>query len=67
MWFDDNSDERIGSDRVTEVMATGADTVAVSCPFCLTMIRDGLAAQNSNAQAKDVAELLVESLEVEKT
>ena len=67
MWFDDNSDERIGSDRVTEVMATGADTVAVSCPFCLTMIREGLAAQNSNAQAKDVAELLVESLEVEKT
>ena len=41
---------------------TGAKTVAVSCPFCLVMLSDGLAARESKTHVKDVAEILAESL-----
>ena len=63
MWFDDAPGERIGASRVQEAVDTGAQTVAVSCPFCLTMIGDALAAKNERVQAKDVAELMLEALE----
>ncbi len=62
MWFDDTSTNRIGSGRVEEALATGAKTVAVSCPFCLTMISDGVAARDTRVQVKDIAELLAEAL-----
>jgi Fe-S oxidoreductase len=62
MWFDDAPQQRIGVARVQEAIATGIDTVAVSCPFCLTMISDGLAAQKPDMEAKDIAELLVDAL-----
>ena len=65
MWFDDSPDERVGIDRVAEAIETGAGTLAVSCPFCLTMMTDGTAAQNANVVVKDVAELLLDSLVVE--
>jgi heterodisulfide reductase subunit D len=62
MWFEDSADERTGQGRVDEVLQTQAKTVAVSCPFCLTMIGDGLAARDDRVQVKDVAELLLEAL-----
>ena len=62
MWFDDTPQHRVGNDRVTEALDTGADTIAVACPFCLIMIGDGVAAHNCDVQVKDVAELLVERL-----
>ena len=58
MWFDDAPDERVGRSRVKEAIATGADTVAVSCPFCMTMMSDGVDAEGGNTEVKDVAELL---------
>ena len=63
MWFDDRPQERVGRDRVEEVESTHAKTVAVSCPFCMTMMRDGLAAKESSIEVKDVAELLLEATE----
>ncbi len=62
MWFDDSPDERIGASRVQELLDTGAEALAVSCPFCLTMIGDGVAATSSSAEGKDIAELLAEAL-----
>ena len=62
MWFDDSPDERIGASRVQELLDTGAEALAVSCPFCLTMIGDGVAATSSSAEVKDIAELLAEAL-----
>jgi Fe-S oxidoreductase/nitrate reductase gamma subunit len=66
MWFDDGPEQRVGVSRVTEALETGAETVAVSCPFCLTMMTDGVAAQDADVEVKDVAELLLEGL-VEKS
>src|SRR4029434_2737213 len=40
MWFDDTADKRVGQSRVAEALGTGARTLAVSCPFCLTMTTD---------------------------
>jgi Fe-S oxidoreductase/nitrate reductase gamma subunit len=63
MWFDDAPEKRIGRGRVQEALATGAETVAVSCPFCLIMMRDGVAAQDPRVQVRDIAEILVERVQ----
>jgi Fe-S oxidoreductase/nitrate reductase gamma subunit len=62
MWFDDGPETRIGRQRVEELLATGADTVAVACPFCLTMVSDGVAAQKPDVRVIDIAELLADAL-----
>ena len=62
MWFDDTPDSRTGRSRVQEAIATSADTVAVACPFCLTMISDGVNALGDQARVMDIAELLAEAL-----
>jgi Fe-S oxidoreductase len=67
MWFDDGPDQRVGVSRVNEALDTGAETVAVSCPFCLTMMTDGIAAQDANVEVKDIAELLLEGLDVKSS
>jgi Fe-S oxidoreductase len=60
MWFDDPVTERIGVHRAREVVATGADTVAVACPFCNIMLADLLATEDDRVQVRDVAEMLCE-------
>jgi Fe-S oxidoreductase/nitrate reductase gamma subunit len=62
MWFDDKPAERVGAGRVREALATGAGTVAVSCPFCLIMLGDGTAALAPNVRVRDVAELLADAI-----
>ena len=62
MWFDDALAQRVGQSRVREISASGAGTVAVSCPFCLIMLTDGLAAEKPNVQVRDIAELLADAL-----
>ncbi len=62
MWFDDPVEERMGRSRVDEALATGAETVAVSCPFCLIMMRDGVADKAPEKEVCDVAEILATAL-----
>jgi Fe-S oxidoreductase/nitrate reductase gamma subunit len=62
MWFDDPPAQRVGQSRVSEIAASGADTVAVSCPFCLIMLTDGLAAQKPDVQVRDIAEVLADTI-----
>jgi Fe-S oxidoreductase/nitrate reductase gamma subunit len=62
MWFDDALSERVGQSRVREIAATGAETVAVSCPFCLIMLGDGLAAEKPEMRVRDVAEILADAV-----
>jgi len=65
MWLDDSIDQRVGRSRVDEVLSHQAEVVAVSCPFCLTMLTDGLAAEGAETEVLDIAELLVSVLDVE--
>jgi Fe-S oxidoreductase len=62
MWMEEDPKQRVSGERTREALATGASTVAVGCPFCLTMLTDGVAAAGSAATVKDVAELLVERM-----
>ena len=62
MWFDDAAGERVGQDRVREIAETGASNVAVSCPFCLVMLNDGLAARKPDVRVRDIAEMLADAV-----
>lgn len=62
MWFDDHPSNRVGAGRIQEALATGADTVAVACPFCLLMLGDGVADQQQKLKVRDIAEILEEAL-----
>ena len=64
MWMEEEPQKRVSTVRAKEALATGAKTVAVGCPFCLTMMTDGVAAQTESAQVMDVAEILAERLKL---
>jgi Fe-S oxidoreductase len=57
--------QRVNQERAREILATDADVVAVGCPFCLTMMEDGINARKGDREmrVKDVAELLAEALQ----
>jgi Fe-S oxidoreductase/nitrate reductase gamma subunit len=60
MWMEETRGTRINAERTRQVLETGASTVATSCPFCMVMMGDGLAAAEgaSGVVALDVSELL---------
>jgi Fe-S oxidoreductase/nitrate reductase gamma subunit len=64
MWMEEDPKKRVCSMRAQEALDTGAKTVAVGCPFCLTMLTDGVAAQSDSARVMDVAEILAERLKL---
>jgi Fe-S oxidoreductase len=43
MWMEETRGTRINAERTRQALETGAGTVATACPFCMTMIKDGLA------------------------
>lgn len=53
----------INVDRAEEALSTGATTVAVACPFCMTMLTDGVKTKEKEAEVKvkDLAELIAEA------
>src|SRR5439155_16407091 len=64
MWMEEDPKKRVCSVRAKEALDTGAKIVAVGCPFCLTMMSDGVASQTDSARVMDVAEILVERLKI---
>jgi len=64
MWMEEDEGERINNMRTDQVIATGAEGVAVACPFCLTMITDGLKERKKEETiaALDVAELVWQAM-----
>ena len=65
MWKEDEpGDKRINMERADEALATGAEIVAVNCPFCLTMMTDGVTAREKqdNVMVMDLSELIVQSM-----
>jgi Fe-S oxidoreductase len=62
MFMEERTGKRINVERTEELLATGADTLAVACPFCLTMISDGARALGSETPVQDIAEIVAERL-----
>jgi Fe-S oxidoreductase len=63
MWKEEeNGTGRVNEARFAEAKSTGAGTVAVGCPFCLTMMSDATKADGGNIQVKDVAEIVAERM-----
>jgi Fe-S oxidoreductase len=62
MWLEETIGQRINQNRIEEAARTigEAGTVATSCPFCLTMMKDGISetGRGERMQAKDIAELV---------
>ncbi|MEU7994634.1 (Fe-S)-binding protein [Micromonospora sp. NPDC049060] len=68
MWMEEKIGKRINVDRVEEAMSTGAKTVAVGCPFCSTMLNDGVNGKGAGEQVEvvDVASVLLRSVKPEQ-
>ncbi len=63
MWKEEEQGSaRVNVTRFAEAKSTGAGTVAVGCPFCLTMMSDASKADGGNIQVKDVAEIVAERM-----
>jgi len=64
MWMEETVGVRINEKRAEGAIQTGAKTIGVACPFCLTMFEDGMKAkgEEENIQVADIAELIAADL-----
>jgi Fe-S oxidoreductase len=65
IFLEERIGKRVNVERTEQALATGARTVAVGCPFCMTMMTDGTKAKGVDEQVKvkDLAELVAERLQ----
>ena len=68
MWMEESIGTRVNNNRADEILATGAEAVAVACPFCTIMVTDGIKARNAEerVQILDVAEVIAKSIAKKK-
>jgi Fe-S oxidoreductase len=62
MWMEERANP-INENRVREAAGTGAETLAVACPFCTVMLDDGVQSTGDELRVVDVATLLAEAIE----
>ncbi len=63
MWTEESLGTRINHMRTEEVIASGAALAVAACPFCLSMLKDGLKDKDrGDVQVKDIAQIVAESL-----
>ena len=62
MWMEERQGKRINVERTEELLATGADAIAVACPFCMTMIGDGVKGKGADVPVLDIAEVVAGQL-----
>ena len=63
MFLEEKEGTRININRAEEAINTKADTVASACPFCMTMLTDGIKSfeKSDSVKVKDVAEIILEN------
>jgi Fe-S oxidoreductase len=64
MWMHEQLGQRINNIRTREIIGTGVDLVATSCPYCLAMVEDGIKSQEmaDRISVQDLAEILYRSI-----
>ena len=60
MWIDEEPDKRVNLKRLEQVLETNPEVIAVSCPFCMTMLDDAVKAKDleEKIQVLDVMEIV---------
>jgi len=68
MWMEEDIGDRINDMRTDQAIAVKADTIAVACPFCLTMMSDGIKDRGMEEKmaALDIAEIVWDAMNIEK-
>lgn len=62
MFLEETEGTRINEERTREALETNSDTIASACPFCMTMLNDGVKSfgKNEEVAVKDIAEIILE-------
>lgn len=68
MWMEEQNQERVNNKRTLQLLDTGATTIASACPFCMTMLTDGLKSRDKEEEIgqRDIAEILADAIELEE-
>ena len=61
-WMERPKGERFSNIRVQQAVGTGAEILAVACPYCLQMFEDSVKTMDLGLEVKDISELLAEAL-----
>ena len=63
MWMEEQNKQRVNVKRTLQLIDTGAKTLATACPFCMTMVRDGIKNESREEEIKnlDVVEVLAQA------
>ena len=64
MFMEETEGKRVNVERTEQALRTGAQNIAVACPFCMTMMNDGVKekAMQDEIKVKDISEMILESL-----
>lgn len=64
MFMEETAGKRVNIERTEEALRLAPQTIATSCPFCMTMLTDGVKAQDAEDRTavRDIAEVLADSL-----
>ena len=62
MFLEETDGERINIVRTEEAIDTGAESIAAACPFCITMLSDGVKSlgRDENIKVEDISEIILE-------
>jgi len=66
MFMEETEGKRINIERTEEALSLNPDTIGTACPFCMTMMTDGVKAKEAaeKVRVKDIAELVLEAIEM---
>jgi Fe-S oxidoreductase len=63
MWIDEEPTQRVNTLRVQQLLETKPDVIASACPYCMTMLSDGVKEKEAeHVQTRDVLELVAEAI-----
>lgn len=62
MFMEENIGKRVNVERTEQLLATGAEAIAAACPFCMTMLADGVKQANRDIPVLDIAEVVASRL-----
>lgn len=64
MWMEEKTGKKVNIERTEEALNLQPDIISTACPFCMTMITDGIKekGKSDDVKVKDVAELLIETI-----